>query len=121
MNALDADSFDLIIAEDDDDDYLFFSMALEDISHHTHIARAVNGEELMELLLKHTPDFLFIDLHMPFKDGHQCIKEIRADHRYNSMPVIVYSSLTDPHSIDRCFEAGSNLFIMIPGSITELR
>jgi len=112
--------WNLLLAEDDDDDYLIFEIALEKTKFLYKLSRAQDGEILLRLLSENIPDILFLDLQMPRKDGHQCILEIRANSRYDSLPVVVYSSRSDPNNIERCYRAGSNFFTIKPDSVNDL-
>ncbi|WP_158559422.1 response regulator [Deminuibacter soli] len=111
----------VLLAEDDDDDYLIFSLALEEIAIRVSLKRAKDGEILMQLLQEKNPDLLFLDLLMPCKDGRQCIREIRANSAYDSVPIIVYSSLNDLKEIEFCYREGTNLFAVKPNSIGDLK
>jgi CheY-like chemotaxis protein len=110
----------VLLAEDDDDDYLIFSLAISEISYKVLLTRAEDGQKLMAILAENTPDILFLDLYMPVKDGQQCLKEIRSDPKYDALPVIVYTSLDDIRNIEVCFREGANLFIVKPVSYPEV-
>ncbi len=58
----------VLIAEDDTDDYLFFTEALAKVSPSHIITRANNGLACISLLKKieHLPHFIILDLNMPF-------------------------------------------------------
>ncbi len=118
-----SDQTNVILAEDDDDDYLIFSLALESLPLPLTVllTRAEDGERLMKLLEEKIPDILFLDIYMPCKDGHQCIKEIRSNSRYDALPIIVYSSFKDLRNIEMCYRQGSNLYTIKPTSLTELQ
>jgi CheY-like chemotaxis protein len=111
-----------MIAEDDDDDYGLFSDAVDEISISIVLSRAENGEILIKKLnaLERLPDILFLDLEMPTVDGRECLRLIRSSKRYDSLPIIMFSSMTDPKSIEYCFREGSNLFLKKPNSFQEL-
>ncbi len=111
----------VLLAEDDDDDFLIFSLAIKELPIKIMLARAENGDILMKVLDEGIPDILFLDLLMPCRDGHTCIKEIRANAKFDTLPVIVYSSLRDMHNIQFCYREGSNLFVIKPSSIAELK
>jgi len=111
----------VLFAEDDDDDYLIFSLAVEDLSLRITLSRAENGEILMEILGTQIPDFLFLDVLMPSKDGTQCLREIRANPRYDSLPIIAYSSLDQAEDQKICFREGANLFVRKAASVFELK
>jgi CheY-like chemotaxis protein len=112
----------VLLAEDDDDDFLIFSLAVDDLtSVRVELKRAENGDILMRLLDEKHPDLLFLDLLMPCKDGRQCIREIRANRKFDSLPIIVYSSMSDLESIEFCYREGSNLYAKKPSSLSDLK
>jgi len=112
----------VLLAEDDDDDYLIFSLAVDDItSVRVELKRAENGDILMRLLDEKHPDLLFLDLLMPCKDGRQCIREIRSNSKFDSLPIIVYSSMSDLESIEFCYREGTNLYARKPSSLSDLK
>lgn len=111
----------VLIAEDDDDDYLIFSVAIAETSFTIMLQRAENGEILMKLLNENIPDILFLDLLMPCMDGKQCLKEIRANKKYDTLPIIMYSSMNDLENVEYCYRQGSNLYAVKPNSIGDLK
>lgn len=117
------ESTHVLMAEDDDDDYMVFSLAIDELSVRVVLTRAENGDILFKLLEKDEkhPDMLFLDLLLPCKNGKDCLREIRANSKYDSMPIIVYSSLEDLQSIEFCYREGSNLYAIKPHSLRELK
>jgi DNA-binding response OmpR family regulator len=111
-----------LIAEDDDDDFEIFSAAIDEISVAVVLSRAVNGEVLMKKLdeIDILPDILFLDILMPSVDGRECLKLIRSSKKFDTMPIVMFSSLSDIKSIDFCFREGSNLYLLKPYSLREL-
>lgn len=121
MTLMKEQATNILLAEDDDDDYYVFSLAAEEISYAVILRRAENGEMLMKLLDEKVPDILFLDLLMPCQDGRQCLRTIRSNQKYDDLPVIIYSSLNDLVNIEYCYREGSNLFVIKPTTITELK
>jgi len=111
----------VLLAEDDDDDFFIFSLAVKDLSVRVMLTRAENGDILLRLLDESVPDLLFLDLLMPCKDGRTCIKEIRANAKYDTLPVIIYSSMRDMNNIQFCYREGSNLYVFKPSTLPELK
>jgi CheY-like chemotaxis protein len=110
-----------MIAEDDDDDFYIFSVALEELSITIVLSRAENGNILIRLLNDKVPDILFLDLMMPGTDGRQCLKEIRANHKYDALPVIVYTSMKDMKEVEFCYREGANLYVIKPTGFADLK
>lgn len=111
----------ILLAEDDEDDYFIFSLAVQELSIRVMLSRAENGDILLKLLDEKIPDLLFLDLLMPCRDGRTCIKEIRANAKYDTLPIIVYSSMRDMNNIQFCYREGSNLYVFKPSSLPELK
>jgi CheY-like chemotaxis protein len=111
----------VILAEDDDEDYFIFSLALKELTVKIILTRAENGDILLQLLDEKNPDIVFLDLLMPCKDGRTCLKEIRANKKYDTIPIVVYSSLNDLKSIEFCYREGSNLYAVKPSTLQELK
>jgi len=104
----------IILAEDDIDDQNIFQIALEEIDSSIQTQFVSNGRELLDLLQTHKPDLLFLDLDMPYKNGLECLIEIKNDPKLESIPVIVFSSTTKPSNIQTAYEMGAHLFFIKP-------
>src|SRR5688572_11406534 len=115
------DSTHVLMAEDDDEDFFIFSLAIKELSIKVVLTRAENGDILLQLLDEKNPDIVFLDLLMPCKDGRTCLKEIRANKKYDTIPIVVYSSLNDLKSIEFCYREGSNLYAVKPSTLQELK
>jgi DNA-binding response OmpR family regulator len=111
----------VLIAEDDNDDYLIFSIAIEELSYTVLLSRATDGRVLLKLLEEKLPDILFLDILMPAIEGRECLREIRANKKYDTLPIIMYTSLDDLKNIEFCYREGSNLYTIKPNTIGELK
>lgn len=110
----------VLLTENDDDDYLIFTLAIKETNLGVTLTRAETGDELFTLLNKNIPDILFLDIQIPCRDGRQCLREIRSQSRYDNLPVILYTSLNDAQTIEYTFREGGNLYVIKPSSITQL-
>jgi len=69
---------------------------------------ATSGLAALDYLRKHLPDLLILDVMMPGIDGMEVLRRLRADPRYERMPVVMFSAL-DEHAIRRhALELGAN-------------
>jgi DNA-binding NarL/FixJ family response regulator len=116
----DGQSTDIIVAEDDIDDVYIFELALKKIPVYALLRHAGNGEKLFCLLEELIPDFLFLDIDMPYKDGTTCLAEIRRDKRFDRMPVIMLTSFTLQEYVETTYRGGANFFIGKVSSIADL-
>lgn len=110
----------IVLADDDQDDHDFFRDALKEISPSTHLTIVKNGEELIDLLKHYIPDFIFLDLEMPCKNGLECLTEIRSNQLLKTIPVVIFSSTTRPANIETAYEMGADLFFIKPSIYNEL-
>ncbi|RAV98697.1 response regulator [Pseudochryseolinea flava] len=120
MQTLNQEATHVMLADDDEDDYYVFSLAVAEVPVKVLLTRAEDGEKLMRLLDEKLPDILFLDLQMPIKDGHACLREIRADKRFDKLPIVIYSSLEDLKNIEMCYREGANLYSIKPSSLGDL-
>jgi CheY-like chemotaxis protein len=111
----------ILLAEDDVDDYLYLVEAFESISSEFKITRAGNGLECITILkTKAKPDIVFLDLNMPIKKGLECLKFIREHDRFDDVPVIIYSTSHYIKDIDAAYKGGANFYIVKPSSSENL-
>ncbi len=78
-----------------------------------------NPLDVMSMLAAQDVDILFLDIVMPDRSGMEVLEEIRADSRYNDMPVIMLTSMTDMGHFRACFELGANDYVIKPIQIIE--
>lgn len=76
------------------------------------IHEAKNGEEGVELYLKHRPDLVFMDIVMPKKSGLEALSEIRAQDP--SARVVMASSTGTKKNLMTAIDEGSLDFIQKP-------
>jgi signal transduction histidine kinase len=60
------------------------------------------------------PDLVISDIIMPEMDGFELCRNIRADGRLGSIPVILLTSLTDPRDVIRAVQCGADQFLTKP-------
>jgi CheY-like chemotaxis protein len=97
----------ILLADDDMDDRIFFEKALKEIPLATTFSTVQNGEQLMEYLAIHTdalPHILFLDLSMPRKTGFECLAEIKESEKLKALTVIMFTT-----SFTRGYDLEDNL------------
>ena len=111
----------IFLAEDDRDDSFLFQEALARLPYSTSLHLAQDGELLLDLLHNHSiPDFIFLDLNMPKKDGYTCLVEIRSLKKMEKVPVIIMSTSFQEQSIQRAYDAGATMYVPKPDNFMEL-
>src|SRR4051812_25555910 len=70
------------------------------------VAAAPNGLKALDMLRAETFDLVLLDVMMPEMDGHAVLERMKAEPRWQAIPVIVVSSLDEIQSVVRCIEQG---------------
>jgi len=119
----------IIIAEDDEDDYLLTIEALKEAGVDTKIKWVKDGEELMNYLepigasQKQTraefPSLILLDLNMPRKDGREVLYEIKKSDTLRKIPVIVLTTSKADTDISHAYDLGVNSYIQKPVRFNE--
>lgn len=114
----------ILLADDDEDDRLFFCDAFEEIKIKTVVQTVNNGQELMEHLAQRDtvlPHVLFLDLNMPFKTGIECLDEIKKIDHLKDVAVAIYSTSASESDIEETFVKGANVYIKKPSDFSALK
>jgi len=81
----------ILVVDDDDDIRESLAWLLEDEGY--RVDAAANGRDALVVLARiPLPSVALVDLRMPVMDGVELIERLRADPRYASLPVIVFSA-----------------------------
>jgi len=114
----------VLLADDDEDDRLFFREAFEEIKIKTKVKTVNDGVELMNHLTKkgnELPHILFLDLNMPRKNGMDCLMEIKRSDNLKDIPVAIYSTSASEEDIENTFVKGANVYIKKPSDFSTLK
>ncbi len=115
------DLLKILLAEDNRDDSFLFQEALTQLPYSINLHLAQDGELLVEMLHNQgVPDFIFLDLNMPKKDGYACLAEIRSLRKMDKVPVIIMSTSSHDQSVQRAYEAGADIYVRKPDNFTDL-
>ena len=97
--------------------------ALEESGIANRIVEAQDGVDALDYLFRRgpyagrdTPDpsVVLLDLKMPRLDGHDVLKQIRADAALRRLPVVILTSSKEEQDLYRSYEHGSNAYVVKP-------
>lgn len=114
----------ILLADDDEDDRVFFKDAFDEIKIKTRVTLVNDGVELMNHLTQNghpLPHILFLDLNMPRKSGIECLQEIRQNERLKDIPIAIYSTSSSEEDIEDTFVRGANVYIKKPNNFDTLK
>lgn len=119
----------ILIADDDTDDQYMMQQAFSTINLDENVRTVNDGVELLDYLNKRgkykdtvllQPKVILLDLNMPKKDGRECLKEIKSNSRFNRIPIVIYSTSSNPDDISYAYQHGASSYITKPYSYQEL-
>lgn len=114
----------ITLADDDEDDRLFFTEAFSELKINTRVNTVNDGVELMDFLNDESsilPNVLFLDLNMPRKNGVECLLEIKQNHRFKDIAIAIYSTSSSEEHIEETFVNGANIYIKKPNDFNTLK
>lgn len=114
----------ILLADDNEDDRLFFKEAFDEIKIKTLVRMVEDGEELMNYLIQdgnQLPHILFLDLNMPRKTGVDCLVEIKQLAHLQDIAIVIYSTSSSEDDIEETFVLGANVYIKKPSDFNELK
>jgi CheY-like chemotaxis protein len=115
---------ELLLADDDTDDCIFFKEALEELQIAAHLTVVSDGVELMQLLSRagnSYPHAIYLDLNMPRKNGFECLLELKKDERLKRLPVFIYSTSINSDMVERVYKSGASHYIRKPAEFQALK
>ena len=121
---MEKDYIHIILADDDEDDRMFFTDAFDELKMKTKVQTFNDGVELMNYLMTENavlPDVLFLDLNMPKKNGIECLHEIKANKRFDDIAIAIYSTSSSEEHIEETFVNGANIYIKKPNDFNTLK
>jgi CheY-like chemotaxis protein len=121
---MDNDLMHIVLADDDEDDRLFFTDAFDELNMATKVSTYNDGVDLMKYLNQEDtllPNVLFLDLNMPRKSGLECLKEIKNNKRMANIAIAIYSTSASEEDIEETFVLGANIYIKKPSDFKALK
>jgi two-component system, OmpR family, response regulator len=89
----------ILIVDDEADSRESLSILFRDAGH--KVESAPNGREALVSVLTDAPDVILLDLIMPEMDGPSFLEVVRSYLRIQSLPVVIFTALSDSPMIDR--------------------
>lgn len=120
----------LLIVEDSDEDFEAFRRMMNKSSFSIQIYRCSDGEEALDFLY-HTgeyedrtkaprPSMIWLDLNLPGTDGREVLEQIKQDRNLQTIPVVVFTTSSNPRDIEICYRQGVNSYMLKPIDLKQL-
>ena len=111
----------ILQVEDNPGDIVLFREALRPLSLSVEISVARNGEEALRILHQEAPaassspvDLILLDIKLPRENDFAVLAALQHDTERQFIPVVVFSSTTNPQEVNRCYELGANAYMVKP-------
>ena len=82
---------------------------------------ASNGQSGIDLALRHRPDLVLLDLHLPDLTGEEVFARLRAEPTTKDIPVVVLSADATPSTVKRLLARGAEGYLTKPLDLGELQ
>ena len=91
---------------------------LADLGH--QVIEASSGEEALRLVDEEQPDLILLDIMMPGVSGIEVCRQLRANRRSETIPIIVVSGANAKQGLEESIIAGADDFLAKPIAPLEL-
>jgi CheY-like chemotaxis protein len=123
-------AYPLLVVEDSDEDYAILQWALKKLSITTPVYRCADGDDALDFLYNRgaysdpaqapRPAIILLDLKLTATDGHEVLKTIKHDEHLKMIPVIIWTTSSDPKDIEISFKQGANSYMLKPMTLDKL-
>jgi CheY-like chemotaxis protein len=116
----------LLVAEDDENDFLVLGRALRKANFETDVRRVRDGSEAIEYLAGENhfadrnayplPELILLDLKMPSSDGFDVLVWLRNHDKFKNLPAVVLSASDNPSDTQRARALGATAYLFKPAA-----
>lgn len=115
-------AIEFLLVDDDSDDSDLIYEVLSEIDSSVKYRYAMDGPEALTLLEEdYTPSIIFLDINMPGMNGWQCLTKLKSNDQFKHIPVVMYSTSSYQHEIEKAFELGALAFFTKPNHYSLLK
>ncbi|MBS1603010.1 MAG: response regulator [Bacteroidetes bacterium] len=101
-----------VLLVEDNEDFRFYLK--DNLRRYYEVLEAENGKEGWQLALSAHPELIVSDISMPFMDGIELTRKLKADKRTGHIPVILLTALTEDAQQLEGLGTGANDYITKP-------
>ena len=116
----------ILLVEDNEGDILLTLEAFEECKVKSNISVAKNGKEALDFLFKRgtfinaeKPDLILLDINIPIFNGHEVLKQIKADSQLKKIPVIMLTTSSNKKDLDDAYGNHCNSYVKKPLEMSE--
>ena len=110
----------ILLIDDDDDELDILIIAMDELNIPYNCSRAKNSEQAVKMLHSERPDFIFLDINMPGKNGFECFEQLKSLGLIRLAPVVIYSNHMDEKTRNHFLALGAKACIKKPWRVNAL-
>ncbi len=120
---------EILMIEDTEADAELATRALRKRGFANHLVWVKDGAEALEFIfatgahagrnVENRPKVVLLDLRLPKVSGIEVLRQIKADPRTKSIPVVVLTSSKEEVDLEECYKLGVNSYISKPVEFEE--
>jgi CheY-like chemotaxis protein len=108
----------VIVADDEPSVRLLVTATIGPDGH--ELLEASDGDEAWDLIQKHRPVLVLLDVRMPGRSGLEVLRSIKADPTLSNTKVILLTASAQPSDINAGLMAGADFYLTKPFSPRDL-
>lgn len=120
----------LVVIEDSEEDIEILLRAVKKSAVTCQIKHYEMGQDALEYLFdisknKKTTEFkqpslILLDLNLPGMDGRTVLEKIKSDPILKLIPVVIFSTSSNPKDVEDCYSKGANAYVIKPMDVELL-
>jgi CheY-like chemotaxis protein len=113
----------ILIIDDDIDDQEILITAIQELDAAMICCTALNGKDALDKLMSKEviPKLIFLDLNMPAMNGFQFLEHVRCSDELSQIPIVVFSTSSNPADVQQTKKLGAIDFFTKPTSFLKLK
>ncbi|MEM9804359.1 MAG: response regulator [Cyanobacteria bacterium P01_D01_bin.56] len=113
----------LLVVEDSDEDFEVLQLFMEEMAVTNPIHRFTTGDKALDFLYQVKgedsskgirPSMILLDLNLPGTDGREILERLKQDDQFREIPIVVFTTNSDPRDIKFCYQKGANGYLIKP-------
>lgn len=114
----------ILIVEDSDEDFEAVGRIMRRSAVTNPLFRCTDGDDALDFLYRTgaysnpqiapRPALILLDLNLPGTDGREVLEQIKQDENLKIIPVLVFTTSSNPRDVEECYKNGANGYIIKP-------
>jgi two-component system cell cycle response regulator len=104
----------VLIVEDNPQGLELLEVYMEDLQPEITVYSATNGVEALEMVDRHQPDLILLDIMMPKMSGFEVCRHLKGNPETRDILVVMITALSEPGDVERATESGADDYLTKP-------